>query len=93
MSQRQRRPVIRDDPVVPRQPKTRRQQQLTYEVEKIMDHKIINGQIFYLVKWVGWDEADNTWEPEENVLRCPLIVSEYMLNLPESVTVVPQEQK
>ena len=85
MSRRERKPVIRDEPI----PEPKKQQ--SYEVEKIVAHKIIKGNIFYLVKWVGWDDADNTWEPEENLLRCPLVVSEYMLNIPETVTAVPED--
>ena len=34
------------------------------------------GQVSYLVKWVGYDQQDNTWEPEEH-LSCPLIVAAF----------------
>jgi len=36
----------------------------TYEVEKILDHKIENNITYYHVKWRGYDET--TWEPEVN---------------------------
>lgn len=38
-----------------------------YDVEKIMGEKIESGQRFFLVKWKGWGEKSNTWEPEESV--------------------------
>jgi len=40
----------------------------TFEVEKILDMKEEDGVTKYLVKWLGYDkEADNTWEPLENL--------------------------
>ena len=34
-----------------------------YEVEAILDSRCQGRGTKYLVKWVGYPEADNTWEP------------------------------
>ena len=39
-----------------------------YEVEKILDKKRTQyGNILYLVKWVGYSDDENTWEPLANL--------------------------
>jgi hypothetical protein len=39
-----------------------------YEVEKILENKVNNqGEERYLIKWKGYDENENTWEPPENL--------------------------
>lgn len=35
--------------------------------EDILDHKTSRGKVYYLVKWLGYSDADNTWEPAENI--------------------------
>ena len=75
------------------EPKTRRTTPQIYEVERIIAHRIVRGTLFYLVKWVGYDHEDNTWEPEQHLRRSPLIVGEYMLNIPEISTVVAEPNK
>src|SRR6202040_4155824 len=41
-----------------------------YEVEELMDSKVVRGKIKYLVKWKGYpDKADCTGEPEEKILK------------------------
>ncbi len=39
-----------------------------YAVEKIIDKQPgDDGEILYEVKWVGYTEEHNTWEPVENL--------------------------
>ena len=43
-------------------------------VEKIVDKNFdVNGKISYLIKWKGYDDKDNTWEPIENLYCLDLI--------------------
>ena len=44
-----------------------------FNAEKLVATTIKNGKRVYLVKWVGYPSADNTWEPEENILDQRLI--------------------
>lgn len=53
-----------------------------YVVEKIMDKKIIRGKVHYYLKWRGYDESQNTWEPLEN-LDCEDLVKAYEDDLAE----------
>ena len=39
-----------------------------YEVEAILGHKKYRGKYRYLIKWKGYSSAENSWEPEENLL-------------------------
>lgn len=38
-----------------------------YEVEQILDHKGRPGNFQYLIKWKGYSDAHNTWEPQGNL--------------------------
>lgn len=38
-----------------------------YEAERILDITKEDGQIKYLVKWKGYDQKENTWEPPEHL--------------------------
>ena len=40
---------------------------LEYEVEAIVGERNENGSTQYLVKWLGYDEDENTWEPYDHV--------------------------
>ncbi|KAH8627105.1 reverse transcriptase domain protein [Alternaria alternata] len=48
-----------------------------YEVEEIRDLRKVGRQWKYLVKWQGWPESQNTWEPKENLTNCKSQVLEY----------------
>lgn len=47
-----------------------------YVVEKIVDKRKVRGKVQYLLKWRGYDESQNTWEPYEN-LDCEDLVKAF----------------
>lgn len=58
----------------------KKQLQLTkntvYVVEQILDDKIVKKKKYYLVRWKGFGEADDSWEPKKN-LNCPYLLEKY----------------
>lgn len=54
-----------------------------YVVEAIRDwrYNLREKKREYLIKWKGYAEHENTWEPEDN-LNCPHILEKYVDSLP-----------
>ncbi len=49
-----------------------------YEVEKVINHRHTGRArtLQYLVKWIGYPEADNTWEPADQI-HAPQLIKAY----------------
>lgn len=41
-----------------------------YEIEAVRRKRVRKGQAQYYIKWRGWPETANTWEPYENLAAC-----------------------
>ncbi|KAG1658607.1 Histone-lysine N-methyltransferase SUV39H2 [Nymphon striatum] len=48
-----------------------------YEVESVLDYTVDDNVEYYLVKWKGWSESDNTWEPSSNLEGCTSLIRKF----------------
>ncbi|KAF6145442.1 hypothetical protein GIB67_032565 [Kingdonia uniflora] len=48
-----------------------------YEIEDFRRKRVRKGQVQYLVKWRGWPEAANTWEPADNLQLCSDMIAAF----------------
>ena len=63
-----------------------------YEVEAILDHRGIRKKQ-YLVKWKGFDEDANTWEPPENLVGAASLLREYWEKYEAEQAASPSKKK
>ena len=48
-----------------------------FEVERIVNHRKILGNTELLIKWKGYPESENTWEPEAHLDNCQRMLHDY----------------
>jgi len=49
----------------------------TFEVERVLQHRFVEGELQYLIKWKYYAEEDNTWEPVSNLSGCQSLIDSY----------------
>ena len=55
-----------------------------FEVETILDSAIKDGKLKYLVRWKGYDDGNNTWEPATNLGNAQRLVSQFHKKHPQA---------
>ncbi|XP_059651762.1 chromo domain protein LHP1 [Cornus florida] len=45
-----------------------------YVLEAVRKKRVRKGEVQYLIKWRGWPETANTWEPLENLQSCADVI-------------------
>lgn len=58
--------------------------QIEYEVEEVLDSRMNRGKLEYLVKWKGYTEEDNTWEPPSNMTNAQEEVDKFHTRYPSA---------
>jgi hypothetical protein len=48
-----------------------------YDVERVVDMRSGFSGVEYLIKWQGWSEEENTWEPENHLQNCKQLLNDF----------------
>lgn len=63
-----------------------------YEVDEIVGHRIERKRNIFLIRWKGYTESDDTWEPEQT-LSCPELLEKYRADHPDAEFAAPKASK
>jgi hypothetical protein len=54
-----------------------------YEVEKILESKLVRQKLYYLVLWKGYPISEATWEPLDHLSNAAQAVRDFHLLYPD----------
>lgn len=55
-----------------------------YEVDRILDSRRYRNQLQYLVRWKGYGEGEDSWEPASNLTNAPEKVAKFHKHAPSA---------
>jgi hypothetical protein len=55
-----------------------------FEVEQILDSQVQRRKIQYLVRWAGYDESNETWEPLHNLKHAHRLIKRFHQENPDA---------
>ena len=53
-----------------------------YKVEEILNSRLNQGHLEFLVCWKGYSSTHNSWEPEANVVHAPALIRAFYRKYP-----------
>ena len=56
-----------------------------YKVEEVLDSRLKWGKLEYLVKWSGYTDDHNTWEPESNLENSKESINDFHKSNPSAL--------
>lgn len=72
-------PEYSDGEPIPKKRKKEKQKEAEeFIIEKILKFKYENGSEYFFIKWKGWPNSENTWEPIEHLNNCLVILREFL---------------
>ena len=48
-----------------------------FEVEQVLQKRKFGRETKYLIKWKGWTDSHNTWEPLEHLNNCHELLQQF----------------
>jgi hypothetical protein len=64
-----------------------------FEVEEILDFKIKNRILYFLIHWRGYDNSECTWEPIKNLTNAQEALQDFHKKYPTKPFLAPRESR